>query len=149
MENRDKNRSRFHDGKKTSAGSGMYSEKVANPGASVRPAGVRIKESARKAKPEAEKQAALHPKKKKREKNAVRRKISGRTIAIIVIAAIVVLAVAGGIAWIVIANANRTVHQLPEIRDIEREGDFSAESPIAGALQPESLDSFIAEVGGA
>jgi len=132
MENQQKNqKSRFSDGSRMASG-GMYSEKVAPEGAAQKPA-VKKKPVQPKAapadvkKPEAAHKPRAKGKARTNKARKARRKVNIKKLLIAILAVIITAAVAGGVFWAVHAYKNRTVHMLPEITDIETEGEFAAE----------------------
>lgn len=132
MENQEnKQKSRFSDGSRISTG-GMYSEKVASANA-ARPAPALKKPVRPQAAPAAVKKPentykpAAKGKSRSNKARKKRRKINIKSLLIAILALIVTAALAGGVFWAVHAYKNRTIHMLPEIRDIETEGEFTAE----------------------
>lgn len=100
----------------------------------------KAQESRREAAPE-KKKPAPKPKKQsmaEKTKRRAKKKGRGKKIAVAVLAVLLTALIAGGVIWIVRANANKTVHMLPEIYDIE----------TPEVLPAESQGSFIAEGAG-
>lgn len=123
MENQQK-KSRFSDGSRISTG-GMYSEKLASAG-TVRRSAPALKKPAQQAAPAAAKKPAKRKHRANKARKA-RRKVNIKRILIASLAVLAAAAIAGGVIWAVHSYKNRTIHMLPEIRDIEAEGEFAAE----------------------
>ena len=113
-----------------------------------RPAPAKAQEEAPKKKPAAKKAAPKVSKKRTKRSLQHRKRISARLLLIIIAVALVAALTAFFVIRGVINSKNKTVHMLPEIYDVQT-AEPTASPFMAGEGAPESLDAFMAEVGGA
>ena len=110
-----------------------------------RPSPAKEKEEA----PEKKKAPAKKPVRKPRKKRTQRRKrVNIRRWLLLAVAVLILALIAGLIIRAVVKNANKTVHMLPEIYDIETAAPETNLFADASGQDAVTQDNFIAEVGG-